>query len=95
MHLIYVPRGDLKALERIAYEFVEDSANSGIIYSEARFCPHLVIPDDVVERQKLQVTRHSQLMSLLINVDVRVSYLTNHLVFIRGTVKKQKHGLGM
>ncbi|ODN00939.1 Adenosine deaminase [Orchesella cincta] len=40
-------KGDLKALERVAYEFVEDSASAGIAYSEARFCPHLCIPDDV------------------------------------------------
>lgn len=40
-------RADLKALERMAYEAVEDSAKSGIIYFEARFCPHILIPDDI------------------------------------------------
>jgi hypothetical protein len=48
-------RGDLLALERMAYEFVDDCATQGILYAEARFCPHIVIPDDVVARQKLQV----------------------------------------
>lgn len=42
----------MKALERISYEFVEDCANSGVVYSEARYCPHLIIEDSVLNRQK-------------------------------------------
>ncbi|CAG7832828.1 unnamed protein product [Allacma fusca] len=38
---------DLKALERSAYEAVEDAANAGVIYFEARFCPHILIPLEV------------------------------------------------
>jgi len=36
--------GDLLALERMAFEAVEDAAKQGILYFETRFCPHLVIP---------------------------------------------------
>jgi len=42
-------KGDLKAIERVAYEFAEDASLSGILYSEARFCPHIIIPDDVAK----------------------------------------------
>lgn len=42
-------RGNLKSIERVAYEFVEDQALLGIAYTEARFCPHLWIPDAVRE----------------------------------------------
>lgn len=34
--------GDPEALERIAYEFCEDKANDGVLYCEARYCPHLL-----------------------------------------------------
>lgn len=34
--------GDGETLERIAYEFCEDAANEGVLYSEVRFCPHLL-----------------------------------------------------
>jgi len=35
--------GDVKAMERVAYEFCEDVASNGILYVEGRFCPHLLI----------------------------------------------------
>ena len=35
-------RGDADAIERISYEFCEDLANSGVLYCEARYCPHLL-----------------------------------------------------
>jgi len=49
--------GDLAAVERIAVEFCEDAAYNGLLYVEARFCPHLlmggggddVTADDIVE----------------------------------------------
>ena len=37
-------RGDLEAIERIAYEFCETQFNDGVIYVEARYCPHLFMP---------------------------------------------------
>lgn len=43
--------GDLSAIERIAYEFCEDKARNGVIYVEARYCPHFLVaeggPSDV------------------------------------------------
>eukprot|EP00117_Sycon_ciliatum_P004921 scpid54779/ scgid9082/ Adenosine deaminase; Adenosine aminohydrolase len=48
-------QGDLQAVERIAYEFCEDQAKSNILYSEPRFCPHLlatsVVWDHYVKRR--------------------------------------------
>lgn len=35
--------GDIHAVERCAWEFCEDIASNGILYVEARFCPHLLI----------------------------------------------------
>jgi len=35
--------GDLAAVERIAVEFCEDAAYNGLLYVEARFCPHLLL----------------------------------------------------
>lgn len=39
---IFIPvlKGDLKIAERIATEFCEDAASSGILYAEARYSPH-------------------------------------------------------
>jgi len=45
-------RGDLKSCERLAYEFVEDCSVAGILYAEARFCPHILVPDDVIAREQ-------------------------------------------
>jgi adenosine deaminase len=36
-------RGDLVAIKRISVEFCEDVANNGVLYVEARFCPHLML----------------------------------------------------
>lgn len=33
---------DVIAIERIAHEFCEDQACSGVLYSEVRYCPHLL-----------------------------------------------------
>ncbi|XP_037080840.1 adenosine deaminase-like [Pollicipes pollicipes] len=35
--------GDLAAIERIAYEFVEDEARQAVLYTEARLSPHLLV----------------------------------------------------
>ena len=37
--------GDLEAIERMSYEFCECSAEQGVIYVEARYCPFLLMPD--------------------------------------------------
>ncbi|GIY31446.1 adenosine deaminase [Caerostris extrusa] len=34
--------GDEVAIERVAYEFCEDAAKEGVLYSEVRYCPHLL-----------------------------------------------------
>lgn len=45
MTIISETRGDLEAIERISYEFCETQAEDGVIYAEARYCPHLLLPD--------------------------------------------------
>ena len=42
-------RGDLDAIKRITVEFCEDAFNNGILYVEARFCPHLMLSDKIPE----------------------------------------------
>lgn len=37
-------RGDLHAIERMAYEFCEMQSQEGVIYVEARYCPFLLLP---------------------------------------------------
>nr|CAD7573941.1 unnamed protein product [Timema californicum] len=39
--------GDLDSIERVAYEFCEDEARNGVIYVEARYSPHFLLPSDV------------------------------------------------
>lgn len=56
---IFMPiiAGDGAALERIAFEFVEDQNRNNVIYTEARYCPHLLLgngssslsPDAVIQ----------------------------------------------
>ena len=36
-------RGDLAAMERVAFEFVEDEARRAVLYTEPRFSPHLLV----------------------------------------------------
>ncbi|CAI5448494.1 unnamed protein product [Caenorhabditis angaria] len=45
---IFLPviRGDLAAMERIAFELGEDQHNNGVIYFEARYSPHLLLSHD-------------------------------------------------
>jgi adenosine deaminase len=38
--------GDIVAMERVAYEFCEDISSHGVLYVEARFCPHLLVSPD-------------------------------------------------
>jgi len=44
---VFMPavQGDLKAIKRISKEFCEDCYNNGILYVEARFCPHLMLSE--------------------------------------------------
>jgi len=41
---IFLPiiRGDINAIERIAYELCEDQKSNGVVYFEARYSPHLL-----------------------------------------------------
>ena len=34
----------MEAIERMSYEFCEYQAKEGVIYAEARYCPHLLMP---------------------------------------------------
>ena len=35
----------MKAIKRISREFCEDAFDNGILYVEARFCPHLMLSE--------------------------------------------------
>ncbi|CAG0897613.1 unnamed protein product [Darwinula stevensoni] len=37
------PKDDVDAVERMAFEFVEDQARNGVCYCEARYCPFLLL----------------------------------------------------
>lgn len=41
----YINRGDLKAIERIAFELCHAQAKAGVIYSEVHYTPHFYLPD--------------------------------------------------
>ena len=41
-NILSIISGDEKILERIGYEFVEDQYNSDVLYTEVRYCPHLL-----------------------------------------------------
>ena len=40
--VVVVCRDDVIAIERIAHEFCEDQASSGVLYFEVRYSPHLL-----------------------------------------------------
>lgn len=56
--------GDLQVIERIAYEFVEDQSKQSVAYCEARFCPHLLVPQKV-EEDESEVTAEGVLQAVL------------------------------
>lgn len=43
--------GDIEALERVAYEFVEDQAVQGVLYTETRYSPHYLTADTLTPEQ--------------------------------------------
>lgn len=43
--------GDINALERVAYEFVEDQAIQGILYTETRYSPHCLTAKNLTPDQ--------------------------------------------
>lgn len=43
--------GDVEALERVAFEFVEDQAVQGVIYTEARYSPHFLTGGTLTAKQ--------------------------------------------
>jgi len=43
--LVNTNRGDLKAIERAAYEICQAAAEAGVIYSEVHYTPHFYLPD--------------------------------------------------
>ena len=46
---IEIFRNDVAAIERIAHEFCEDEALSGVLYFEVRYCPHLLCTTESVD----------------------------------------------
>ena len=38
-------RGDLNAIERVAYEICQAEAEAGVIYAEVHYTPHFYLPD--------------------------------------------------
>lgn len=46
--------GDIPSIERISYEFCEDSAREGILYSEVRYSPHLLTGDVLSNNQVVE-----------------------------------------
>ncbi|CAM4863333.1 unnamed protein product [Rotaria socialis] len=64
--------GDVEALERVAYEFVEDQAIQGVLYTETRYSPHYLTadklqPEEVIEAINCGLRRGMKEY----NVDVR------------------------
>jgi adenosine deaminase len=47
-------RGDVKAIERMAFEFCEDEAANGVAYVEARFSPHLLAQGEVTPKHVVE-----------------------------------------
>lgn len=75
--------GDTEALERVAYEFVEDQAIQGVIYTETRYSPHLLTADKLTPAEArflfikieeffciLNVTFYRWLKRLIVGFDV-------------------------
>jgi adenosine deaminase len=48
---IPIVAGDTEALERVAYEFVEDQAIQGVLYTETRYSPHYLTGDTLTPEQ--------------------------------------------
>lgn len=46
--------GDVEALERVAFEFVEDQAIQGVLYTEARYNPHYLTGDKLTPAQVIE-----------------------------------------
>ncbi|UJR25413.1 hypothetical protein I4U23_006760 [Adineta vaga] len=46
--------GDVEALERVAYEFVEDQAIQGVLYTETRYSPHYLTGDKLTPEQVIE-----------------------------------------
>ncbi|CAF2131240.1 unnamed protein product [Rotaria magnacalcarata] len=46
--------GDVDALERVAYEFVEDQAIQGVLYTEARYSPQFLMGNTLTPEQVIE-----------------------------------------
>ena len=42
---IFIFRGDLEAIERVAYELCEMESEAGVIYTEVHYSPHFLLPE--------------------------------------------------
>ncbi|GBM59027.1 Adenosine deaminase [Araneus ventricosus] len=70
-HPVFV--GDAEAIERVAYEFCQDSAKQNVLYSEVRYCPHTwtsaqspLTPRDVVKCVNRGLSRGSDDFKIMV-----------------------------
>ncbi|CAF0836941.1 unnamed protein product [Adineta steineri] len=69
---ISIVAGDVDALERVAYEFVEDQAIQGVLYTEARYSPHFLTADILTPEQVIEaINRGFERGKKEFHVDVR------------------------
>ena len=55
-----IRRGDLEAIERVAYELCEMQAREGAIYSEVHYPPHYLLPESFHSESTASVLRTSR-----------------------------------
>ncbi|CAG0885689.1 unnamed protein product [Darwinula stevensoni] len=46
--LILIIKGNMKRIEKVAYELCKDKWESGVVYFEVRYCPHLLLNDTLL-----------------------------------------------
>ncbi|CAF0802286.1 unnamed protein product [Adineta steineri] len=64
--------GDIEALERVAYEFVEDQAIQGVLYTETRYSPQFLTDNKLTPEQVIEaINRGLQRGMKEFSVDVR------------------------
>ncbi|CAG0899118.1 unnamed protein product [Darwinula stevensoni] len=42
-------KGNMKRIEKVAYELCKDKWKSGVVYFEVRYCPHLLLNDELLK----------------------------------------------
>lgn len=74
-------RGDLNAIEQMAYEFCEQKAANNVVYAEARYCPHLLMPNLSQEANFLSHAKNNS------------NHQPNHQITCRAIVEAVNKGL--